>query len=140
MDVEIRRLGPDDEAAVLAAGHLFDHPPSPEWTTAFLAAGVHHLLVAFDGDRATGFVSCVEMVHPDKGRELFLYELSVAEDARRRGIGRRLVDAALDLARQLGCYGAWTATEADNVAALETYRAAGAVADPTTVTEVWDWR
>jgi len=140
MAIEIRVLGPGDEAVVIAAAGLFDEPPTPGWTESFLTTSGHHLLVAFDGDDAVGFVSCVELLHPDKGRELFLYELSVAEEVRRRGIGRALVDAGLDLARRLGCYGAWTATEDDNAAALATYRSTGATADPTTVTEVWDWR
>ena len=139
MDATIRRMGPGDEAIVLAGGGLFDDAPTPEWTADFLASPGHHLLMALDGDRAIGFVSCVEMVHPDKGRELFLYELGVAEGHRRSGVGRGLVDAALELARELGCYGAWTATEDDNAAALATYRSAGAEADTTTVTEVWDW-
>lgn len=139
MGVEIRGLGPGDEAVVLGAADLFDHPPTEAATADFLHRDGHHLLMAVDGDRAIGFVSCVEMVHPDKGSELFLYELGVAEDRRREGVGRHLVEAALDLARALGCHGAWTATEADNEAALATYRAAGAEADGSTVTEVWDW-
>lgn len=138
--VTIRPLGTADAAVVLAAGELFDQPPTTEWATDFLAKPGHHLLFAFDGDEAVGFVSCVEMAHPDKGTELFLYELGVADHAQRRGIGRQLVDAALALAEDLGCYGAWTITEDDNTAALATYRSAGADPDPTSVTEVWDWR
>lgn len=140
MAVEVRALGPGDEAFVLAAAELFDEPPTLEWTTDFLARPGHHLLVAVDAGRAVGFVSCVEMCHPDKGVEVFLYELGVDDAARGRGIGKQLVQAGLDLARELGCYGAWTITEDDNVAALATYRSAGAEADHTSVTEVWDWR
>jgi aminoglycoside 3-N-acetyltransferase I len=138
--VTIRPLRSGEEAVVLAAGELFDHPPTAAWTADFLARPGHHLLFAFDGEDAVGFASCVEMTHPDKGTELFLYELGVADRAQRRGIGRQLVDAALDLAKGLGCYGAWTITEDDNPAALATYRAAGADPDPTSVTQVWDWR
>jgi len=140
MPVTIRRLGPGDEPLVLHASHLFDHAPTPEWTQRFLEREGHHLLLAIEGDEAVGFASAIEMAHPDKGIELFLYELGVDEGARRRGIGRALVEAALELAHALGCYGAWTVTEDDNDAALATYRAAGAEADPTSVTQVWDWR
>lgn len=140
MTVEIRPVQPGDDALVLAAAELFDHPPTPGWTADFLARAGHHLLFAFNGDEAVGFVSCVEMAHPDKGVELMLYELGVADHAQRRGIGRQLVDAAVALARDLGCYGAWTITEDDNTAALATYRSAGAEADPTSVTQTWDWR
>jgi ribosomal protein S18 acetylase RimI-like enzyme len=140
MAVEIRQLGPGDEAVVLAAGHLFDDPPTEAWTAEFFARQGHHLLVAVDDGVAVGFVSCVEMCHPDKGTEVFLYELGVDDAARRRGIGRQLVTAGIELARSLGCYGAWTITEDDNVAALATYRSAGAEPDPTSVTQTWDWR
>jgi GNAT superfamily N-acetyltransferase len=51
-------------------------------------------------------------------------------------VGRALVQALLDLARDRGCYGAWTATEPDNLGARATYRSAGATEDET-VTVVW---
>ena len=90
MDIELRRLDPGDEATVLAAGHLFDETPRPDATRRFLAESTHHMVLATGGDgRAVGFVSGVETTHPDKGTEMFLYELSVDEGARRRGIGRR---------------------------------------------------
>ena len=127
MRVEIRRLGPGDEAAVHAAGHLFDERPGPEATRRFLAAAGHHLLVAYAADgRPVGFVSGVETVHPDKGTEMFLYELGVDEPERRRGAGHALVQALVALARERGCYGVWTATEPGNAAARATYARAGA--------------
>jgi ribosomal protein S18 acetylase RimI-like enzyme len=71
-------------------------------------------------------VTGVETTHPDKGTEMFLYELAVHPDHRRRGIGRALVGALAELARDRGCYGMWVLTDAENAAALAAYRAAGA--------------
>jgi hypothetical protein len=79
---EIRRLGPGDDALVVAAGHLFDGPARPDATARFLAEPGHHLLVAYDGERPVGMVTGVETTHPDKGTEMFLYELAVDETAR----------------------------------------------------------
>ncbi len=93
----------------------------------FLGEAGHHLLVAYDSDgRPVGFVSGVETTHPDKGTEMFLYELSVDEPARRQGIGRALVAELAAIARERGCYGMFVLTADDNVAALATYRGAGA--------------
>ena len=121
------------------APDLFDAPPSEEWTTRFLQSEGHHLLVALDDDGAAiGFVTGVETTHPDKGTEMFLYELGVDEPWRRRGVGRALVEALAQLARERGCYGMWTGTESGNAAALATYASAGAAASEGTV--ILDWK
>jgi aminoglycoside 3-N-acetyltransferase I len=137
--VSIRRLGPADAPIVTGAPALFDDPPTAESTDRFLASPGHHLLMAFD-DRgeAIGFVTGVELTHPDKGTELFLYEVSVDEAARRRGVGTALVDALRELGRQRGCYGMWVLTDADNDAALGTYRKGGATEESTHVMLGWD--
>jgi aminoglycoside 3-N-acetyltransferase I len=111
---------------VEAVAPLYDDPPVRPATNAFLADPRHHLLVALDDDgRTLGFISGVEMTHPDKGTEMFLYELAVADDARRQGIGLALTASLADLARSQGCYGMWVGVDTDNAAAHATYRAAG---------------
>ncbi|HEY5195681.1 MAG TPA: hypothetical protein VIJ51_01500, partial [Solirubrobacteraceae bacterium] len=73
MRPEIRSLRTGDEAAVLDARELFDDEPDVDATRRFLADPRHHLLVAYDPAGApVGFVSGVEMIHPDKGTEMFL--------------------------------------------------------------------
>ncbi|MFC9670346.1 GNAT family N-acetyltransferase [Streptomyces sp. NPDC056949] len=119
----IRRARTVDE--LTAAGPLFDGPALPEWSARFLLAPGHHLFLAYEDDGPVGFVSGVETIHPDKGVEMFLYELSVAEAYRRRGIGRSLVEALAALARERGCYGMWVGVDTDNAPALATYRGAG---------------
>ena len=84
-----------------------------------------------------GFVSGVEVTHPDKGTEMFLYELGVDEQYRRQGIARALVVALAGIAIDNGCYGMWVGTEHDNVAALATYRSAGAGPPEPSVTLTW---
>jgi ribosomal protein S18 acetylase RimI-like enzyme len=128
-----------DPAAVAAGHDLYDGPPAPEATARFLADPHHHLLYAYDPDgRPIGMISGVETTHPDKGTEMFLYELSVADDARRQGVGTALVGALADLARARGCYGMWVGTEPDNVAALATYRRAGGRDEAAFVALTWD--
>ena len=137
--VRIVRLAPGDEHVVLAGAELFDAPPRDSWTAKFLASEGHHLLVALAGGGPIGFVSGVETTHPDKGTEMFLYELSVHPDHRNRGVGRALVSALAELARARRCYGMWVGTEPDNTAALATYRAAGAAPPEPFVTLAWSF-
>ena len=128
---------PGDDGLVAAASHLFDGPARPDATSRFLAEDGHHLLVASEDGRPVGFVSGVEVTHPDKGTEMFLYELAVDEPFRRRGIGRALVERLAALAREAGCYGMWVVTDHDNEAARATYEGTGAVPEPEQVVEVW---
>jgi ribosomal protein S18 acetylase RimI-like enzyme len=126
MQFELRRLNLGDEEAVHAAGFLFDAPPDEDATRRFLAEPSHHLLVAYDGaSRPLGFVSGVEVTHPDKGTEMFLYELAVDEPVRRRGIGRALVRGLEALARQRGSTGMFVFADDDNEPARATYSSAG---------------
>jgi ribosomal protein S18 acetylase RimI-like enzyme len=123
--VEISRLAVGDEATVVAMSHLFDGQAVRAHVERFLHDETHHLLVAREGDVLMGFISGVEMTHPDKGTEMFLYELAVDDPWRRQGIGASLVSALSDLARERGCYGMWVLTDDDNDAALATYASAG---------------
>ncbi|WP_438293759.1 N-acetyltransferase family protein [Streptomyces sp. HUAS TT7] len=116
-------------AELTAAQHLYDGPAREEWAARFLAAPGHVMLIAYAGGAPVGFVSGIEMLHPDKGSEMCLYELAVAEAHRRRGIGRALVDALAAVARGRGCYDMWVGVDTDNDAALAAYRAAGAQDD-----------
>jgi len=130
-------LRPGDDGLVAAASHLFDGPALPDATARFLAEPGHHLLVAYRDERPVGFVSGVEVTHPDKGTEMFLYELAVDEPFRRRGIGRALVEGLADVAKAAGCYGMWVITEDDNAAARATYEGTGGVPETRQVVEVW---
>ncbi|MCJ1677257.1 GNAT family N-acetyltransferase [Streptomyces sp. APSN-46.1] len=109
-----------------AAEGLFDGPARLDWSERFLSAQGHLMLIAYVDGIPAGMVSGVEMTHPDKGTEMCLYEISVDEGYRRRGIGRALTLALADEARARGCYGMWVGVDTDNEAALATYDSAGA--------------
>jgi ribosomal protein S18 acetylase RimI-like enzyme len=135
--VVIRRMGPGDGARVAAAGRLFDSPPDPTWTERFLAEPTHHLLIGYRDDDPAGFVSAVEMTHPDKGTEMFLYELGVAAEWRRQGVAKALLAELVVLAVERGCYGMWVLTDDDNEAALASYRSAGGEREGSNVMFEW---
>jgi ribosomal protein S18 acetylase RimI-like enzyme len=133
--MEIRRATRFEE--VEAAGHLFDAAPQPEASQRFLSDERHHLLIAYVDGYPAGMITGVEMTHPDKGTEMFLYELGVDDSFRGHGIGRALVSALAGLARERGCYDMWVLTERRNAAALATYRRAGGIPEGEQVMLEW---
>ncbi|MEU9210169.1 GNAT family N-acetyltransferase [Streptomyces sp. NPDC048415] len=133
--MEMRRAATVDE--LTDAEYLFDHPVRPEWAQRFLDTQGHHLYLAYEDSSPVGFISGVETVHPDKGTEMFLYELAVAESFRRRGTGRALIRALAALARERGCYGMWVGVDTGNDVALATYRSAGGKDDETCTVVTW---
>ncbi len=135
--MDIRRLGHGDERALEVVSVCFDGSVQAAAAMRFLNAEGHHILVAYDGETVVGFVSGVEMTHPDKGTEMFLYEMGVDAPFRGRGYGTALVQALADLARARECYGMWVLTDEDNDAALATYGAAGAAWESTPVMLSW---
>jgi len=136
---EIREVtaAEEDVALLRRAQALFDLPLRDDSIARFLSSDDHHLLLAVDGDEPVGMVSGVELTHPDKGVEMFLYELAVAETAQRRGTGTALVEALKALAIERGCRGMWVLTDADNAAGLGTDRKAGATIEEQTVLLEW---
>ena len=124
MPIEIRILRSGDQAVLdHVAADVFDDPIVLHTSEEFLADPRHHLAVAIDDGIVIGFASGVHYVHPDKEHpEFWINEVGVAETHHRRGIGKSLVRALLDVARALGCKEAWVLTERDNGPAMALYQ------------------
>jgi ribosomal protein S18 acetylase RimI-like enzyme len=128
-----------EQAAEAAA--LFDHPLDLGATRAFLADERHHLLIGYLGDRPAGFVTAVELLHPDKPQpEMFLYELGVAPRHRRQGVATALMQRLIELCHARGCGELFVLTENDNVAGNATYGRVGGTPTAAGVMYQWDWR
>jgi ribosomal protein S18 acetylase RimI-like enzyme len=127
--VEIRNLGPGDERFATETCLAFGLHGE-------LDAAMFHrrpdatLIVASDGPAVVGWVYGHELVHPDGELTMLLYALDVADQARRRGIGKALVAAFVDDARSRDCTEVWVLTDDENDAGLATYGAAGGERDP----------
>ncbi len=66
-------------------------------------------------------------------------KLGVHEPFRGRGVGRALVSALADLARERDCYGMWVITDKDNAAARAAYQHAGGEPEGDQVVFLWEF-
>lgn len=135
--VRVHRAALGDEGEVARFHAAFDNRVLPDETRRFLEDERHHLLLGYVDDRPAGFLSAVEVFHPDKRSELFLNEVGVMEGARRRGVARALVDELKRIGHERGCVSMWVLTDEDNVAAMRLYRSTGGVwsGEPTVMFE-----
>lgn len=129
--MDIRRVTTRHDA--VAAQALFDGPARPDATARFLADSGHHMLVAYVEDTPAGMVSGVETTHPDKGTEMLMCVLDVAERYRDTGIATALVRALGDVAVECGCYGMRMLADPSDAAAMTACRSAGGT-DPSDTT------
>jgi ribosomal protein S18 acetylase RimI-like enzyme len=137
--IEIRLLGAADSLVLRkVAAEVFDDPIVEASARDFLADPRHRLVVAMDDDLVVGFVSALLYLHPDKAApELWINEIGVAPTHQRQGIGKRLLQAILEDAREAGCKEAWVLTDRKNTAAMGMYESVGGVEtlpDPTMFT------
>jgi ribosomal protein S18 acetylase RimI-like enzyme len=136
--VQVEELGPGDDEKVAQAAHLFDDAVDAAAARAYLADPRHHLLLASVDDTPAGFVTAIELLHPDKERpEMFLYELGVDERFRRRGVATALLERLVELCAERGCREMFVLTDEDNVAAMASYRKAGGRREPDSVLWLW---
>jgi ribosomal protein S18 acetylase RimI-like enzyme len=105
------------------AAEVFDLPVDPARLAKYAASAGHLMLVAREGALVIGQIAAVIHRHPDKPTELYIDELGVAPPWQRQGIGRRLLEAMLELGRAQGCEEVWVGTEPHNVAANTLYGA-----------------
>jgi ribosomal protein S18 acetylase RimI-like enzyme len=97
----------------------------PDESLRFLSDERHHLLLGYIDVQPAGFLSAVEVFHPDKRPELFLNEIAVMEPARRHGVARSLIEELKLLGRERGCASIWVLTDEGNEAAMGLYRSSG---------------
>ena len=137
-DWDVRLLGPDDAAMVLNAGDLFDFAPISAQTSVFLASDRDFLWFACSGETPIGFVSASILLHPDKPPHLFVNELAVDEDHRRKGVATALMQTAISYAKGHGLWPVWVAAEADDFVAQAFYRSLNDATERGAVVFEWE--
>lgn len=132
MIVHLRRMAEADLPAVLGIQQA--SPEASQWSAAdwraYFASSSDPLdealkpgsfaWIACSNDTPAGFLAALF-----SGEELEILNLSVATDARRKGIASELLERVLDLARNSGAQRAWLEVRASNAGALAFYERNG---------------
>ena len=134
----IRRAGVPDVVLVAplfdAYRQFYDRSAEPAAARAFISDRLRNgdsvIFVAIEGSghaqRAIGFVQLFPtFTSVDVGRLWLLNDLYVAQSARGRGIGKRLLETAIHHARESGAIRLQLETMADNAAARALYESTG---------------
>lgn len=134
----VRSPGPEDEALVRRVLHRFKGHETLE-PDEFLRDPRTLLLIAEAADEVAGWLYAYELIRPDGGRSLLLYEVEVGVAARGRGHGRALIEALLAEARARGHFEVWVLADSHNAAAAALYATTGAEESPQRMF-TWDLR
>ncbi|MFE2750562.1 GNAT family N-acetyltransferase [Actinosynnema sp. NPDC059335] len=95
------------------------------------------VFVALEDDEVVGWVWGCRQRHVCGYSQVQLYEIGVAEQARRRGVGRALLTAFREHAVRAGARKMWLFTDEDNHAAKALYEAAGGRPSPHADAGYW---
>ena len=126
----IRPARADDAVAIAAldaATSSFDVTPSPRSS---VPSSIDGMLVAEDGGEIVGYVAVGRATRLESNRHVAdIRGLAVAPDHQGRGLGRALVQAALDAARERGARKVTLRVLAPNTAARALYESCGFVVE-----------
>ena len=133
----ITRLGPGDAQTMEEANRLFRDVFGEEAYQG-PAAGLAYLerllgddkfiaLAAFQDDRMIGALAGYELVKFEAERsEIYIYDLAVREEHRRRGVATGLINALQPIAREKGAWVIYVQADPPDAAAVALYDKLGA--------------
>lgn len=133
----VRRLTPSDAAAMRAMlsvfGQAFDdvdtycgNQPTAPYLQALLASDTFVALAAFDGDEVIGGLAAYVLPKFEQPRrEVYIYDLAVAQPHRRRGVATALIRALQRLSREMGAYVIFVQADHGDEAAIALYTGLG---------------
>lgn len=123
----VRRLAPGEETTAKRVVERFmEREVAVEHLETFLADPKHHLFVAEREGAVAGFLLAYGLDRLDgQGPMLFLYEIEVAAEHRRQGIGSDLLAAALEIVKREGWKETFVLTERSNAGAVAFYESTG---------------
>ncbi len=109
-------------------------PLSDDYIDRLLVRQDFWAIAGFAGDNIIGGLTAYTLpLTKTESCELFIYDIAVRPEERRKGIGRQLVARLREIANASGIRELFVAVDNDDVHALDFYRALGATASPVTL-------
>lgn len=139
--ISIRRLAPHDVALMDAMMTTFDEAfgdvetytkarPSSDYLWRLLDRDDFFALAAQDGETVVGGLVACELPKFEQGRsEIYIYDLAVAAEHRRRGIATALIAELKTIAAARGVYVIFVQAELGDAAAISLYSKLGSRAN-----------
>ena len=107
---------------------------SDEYVRKLLKRDDFHVIVALENGQLIGGLTAYEMqMFKRETTEMFLYEIEVAEEHRRKGIGKALIEYLKEICLEKGIIEMFVGTEKDNIAARKLYVSTGGETDEDSV-------
>lgn len=135
--VTLRRLGPADLAPARAVNALFGTafadpetygaaPPDDAYLEGLLGREHVVVLVALAGEAVAGGLVAYELDKLERARrEVYLYDLAVAQEHRRRGIATALIARLRDIAAERGAWVVFVQADHGDDPAIALYESLG---------------
>ncbi len=137
MEFEIIHLAPNDHALMSGAldcfGDVFDEKdtysldrPSKEYLTSLIAGDSFICLVAVSNSNVVGALAAYELRKFEQERsEIYIYDLAVYENFRRKGIATALINALKPIAENRGAWVIYVQADYVDKPAVELYSKLG---------------
>jgi GNAT superfamily N-acetyltransferase len=113
---------------------------TPNAMQVFLANPLNYLLVAVEGEKPMGYLFAYELQRPDREQSMmFLYDITVLEQYRKKGVGTALVEQLKALCNNQHIMKMFVPTNRSNIPAINLYQKTGAIisTDTDAVTLTW---
>jgi ribosomal protein S18 acetylase RimI-like enzyme len=92
----------------------------------FLRNDLDYVIACIDGNEVVGFLLAYELPRFDKSSMMYVHEVNVLPEYRRRGIGNRLINEITRICEERGLCKMFLITNKSNVPACRLYEATGA--------------
>jgi aminoglycoside 3-N-acetyltransferase I len=141
MDYEFRQLTVSDTGPLKELLRVFgeafndvttyqDAVPGDDYLQSVLAKPHFIAILARHGTAVVGGLAAYELDKFERDRrEIYIYDLAVAEGHRRRGVARGLIDALKSIARQRRVYVIYVQADKGDIPAINLYESLGTKED-----------